>query len=87
VEQRFCFALPFCLRAPGALDVRAGAGVAPVEKKRTGPDVDGLVKLSGKVVIEPGKQELLDLRIAFSPGRGLWQARRLGAERIGHESV
>jgi glutamate formiminotransferase / 5-formyltetrahydrofolate cyclo-ligase len=87
VEQRLGLALPLGLRAAGALDVGAGARVTSIEEQRARPDVYGLVILSGKVVIQPGKQKLLDLRVTFGPGRGLLQARRLGAERIGHESV
>ena len=87
VKQRLGLALPLGLRAAGALDVSAGTRVTSIEKQRTRPDVYGLVILSGKVMIQPGKQELFDLRVAFGPGRGLWQARRLGTERIGHESI
>ena len=36
-----------------------------VEEERAGPDVDRLVVLPGKVMVQPGEQQLLDLRFAF----------------------
>src|SRR5438067_703051 len=62
-------------RAPWSAPFRRGAAAAassgarprmtPIEKQRTGPDVDRLLILRGKVVVEADEEQLLDLRIAI----------------------
>jgi len=71
VQQGFGFTLPLGLRAAGTFDVGASACVTAVEEERAGPDVDRLVVVASKVVIESGEQQLLDLRLAFCSGRRL----------------
>ena len=60
VHHLLRLALPFGQRTAGALDVRAGLAVAPLQEGDTGPDVDRLFVLSREIVIEPRQQELLD---------------------------
>ena len=66
-------------RAARALDVRARAGMVPVEKQRTRPDVDRLLILRREIVIEADEEELLDLRVAIDGGHGIVRGRHVAA--------
>jgi len=48
--------------------------MAAIEKERARPDVDGLVVLSGEIMIEASEQELFDLRVAICIRRGIERA-------------
>jgi glutamate formiminotransferase / 5-formyltetrahydrofolate cyclo-ligase len=87
VQQFFRFTLSLGERASGAIDVRTGAGMIPVEEQRSGPDVDRLIVLSGEIVIETGEEELLDLRLTIRFRHGLMRARRVVTKRVGHRLV
>jgi len=68
MEKLLCFALLLGERTAGTLDVRAGPSMAALEKRDSGPDVDGLFVSAFEVVIQPGKQKPLDQRIAIRIG-------------------
>ena len=71
--------------AASALDVRASPSMAALEKRHPGPDIDGLFVLAFEVVLEPGKEEPLDQRIAIRVGGPI--TGRRGAQRLGHETA
>ena len=82
LQQFLGLALAFGEGAARPLDVRACPGVAAIEKQHARPDADGVVVLRGEVVIEPGEQQLLDLRVAIRFRRGSEGAGAVGAKRI-----
>src|SRR5262249_38722594 len=84
VQQFFRFTLSLGERASSAIDVRAGAGMIPVEEQRSRPDVDRLIVLSGEIVIEAGEEQLLDLRLTIRFRHGPMRARPVGPKRGGH---
>jgi hypothetical protein len=43
--------------------------MAPIEKERARPDVDRAFVASSKVMVEAGKQQLLDFRVAIGVRR------------------
>src|SRR5262249_7976490 len=84
VQQLFGLTLPLGERAARPLDVRTRASVAPVEKQRSRPDVDGLLVVRGKIVVKAGQQQLFDLAVAISFRGLLKRPSAVGAKRIGH---
>ena len=74
--------LPLRERASRPFDVRASTAMATLEERDPGPDVDGLFVLPFEVVVEPGKQEPLDQRVAIRLG-GFLTGRRV-AQRLCH---
>ncbi len=82
VEQLFRLALPLSHGASGALDVRAGACVAAVEKQCARPDVDRLLELRGEVMVKSGEEQLLDLGVPIPVQRGVELARTIGRKRF-----
>jgi len=65
LQQFLRLALTLRHRAARTLDIGARPRMTPIEKQRTGPDVDRLLILRGKVVVEADEEQLLDLRIAI----------------------
>jgi hypothetical protein len=80
LDELVAFALPFGNRSTSTFYIRAGACMAPIEKERAGPNVDGEFVLSAEVVIQAREQQFLDACVAVA----LW-FRRGGSE--GSESV
>jgi hypothetical protein len=74
-------ALPLGLRTPRTLDIRASAAVVPIEEQDTRPEIDRLFVLIGEVLIETGKQQLLDSCVS------LGAAQRLGRSRVGTKVI
>ena len=48
--------------------------MAPVEKQRARPHIDGELVAGGEVVVEADEQELLDFRVAIRSGRRVVRA-------------
>jgi hypothetical protein len=69
VEQLLGAALALGERATRPIDVRASTRLAPIEKERARPDVDRAFEASSEVVVESGKQQLLDFRVAIGVRR------------------
>ena len=70
------FGLPLTLRERTArpFDVGAGTRMAAIEKQRPRPDVDRLVVVGRKVVIQAGEEQLLDFCVAIGVRRGFDRA-------------
>ena len=49
-------------------------GMAPIEKQHPRPDVDRLFVPCREVMVQPGKQQLFDLRIAIGIGHAVERA-------------
>ena len=82
MQQLVRFPLLLGQRTAGALDIRAGASMATLEKRHPRPDIDGLFVSAFEVVVEPGKEQPLDQRIAIRVGGPI--TGRRGAQRLGH---
>jgi hypothetical protein len=68
------------LRAARAVDIRTRAIVVPIEEQHARPEVDGLFVLTEEVLVEPGKEQLLDAGITLGCGQRL-RSVRVGTER------
>ena len=74
VQQLFRFAKLLGERAAGTVDVGSRPGMAPIEKQHPRPDVDRLFVPCREVMVQPGKQQLFDLRIAIGIGHAVERA-------------
>ncbi len=81
VDEGLHFALPFGDEAARPIDIGLGAGVAAVEKRDAGPDVDRLIEAAGEILVEAGEQQLLDA--AFAIG-GLGVSGEVARRGVGH---
>ena len=79
LQQFLRLALTLRHRAARTLDVGARPRMTPIEKQRTGPDVDRLLILCGKVVVEADEEQLLDLRIAIGFQRTIVRVGRIAS--------
>jgi hypothetical protein len=59
--------------------------MAALQKRHSGPDIDGLLVPAFEVVVKSGKQEPFDQRIAIRIGGPI--TGRRGAQRLGHEAL
>ena len=66
VDELFPFALALGNRAACTLDVRPRARMAAVQEQDAGPDVDGKLVLSGKIMVEAGQEQFLDARFTIA---------------------
>jgi hypothetical protein len=71
LQEFFGLSQPLGERAARPLDVRARPWMAAIQEEHAGPDVDRLIVLSRKVMIEADEQELLDLRVAIRLRHGI----------------
>ena len=85
MQQFLGLTLPLGDGAARALDVGTRARMAAIEKERTRPDVDRLIVLRRKVVIEADQQELFDLRVAIRAQRWIVRVRGIVAVRLDME--
>ena len=78
VDEFFRLALPLGDGAAGPFDVRPGTGVTAIDEQRAGPDVDGKLVLTAKVMIETAEKQLFQTRfpIPLRFGRGRREADR-----------
>ena len=74
--------LPLGKRAASPLDVGARTIVMTVEKNNARPDADRALILSAEIMIESGKEELLDSRLSVRFVMRLGLADRVGRQRI-----
>ena len=81
VNQGFDLALAFRDEAARAIDIGLGAGVAAVEKRDPGPDVDGVIEAAGEILVEAGEQQLLDAALALG---GLAISREVARRAVRH---
>jgi hypothetical protein len=81
MEGSLGFALPLCLSATCALDIRSRAIVLPIEEQHSAPEIDRVTITVREVLVEPRQQQLFDPRIAFERAQrlGRWA---FGAQRI-----
>jgi glutamate formiminotransferase / 5-formyltetrahydrofolate cyclo-ligase len=86
LHQLLRFALPFGKRTVSPLDVRPRARIAPIEKERAAPDVNRVVVVARKIVLETGYEQLFDLRVPIDLRRARIVV--ISAARLcpGHES-
>ena len=85
LQQLLRFPLPLGQCAACPFDVRPRPRMAPIEKQRACPDVDGLLVLCGEIVVQTGEQELLDLRIPIRFRRSVERMSWVVAKRVGHK--
>ena len=74
VQQLFGLPLTFRQRAARPFDVGTRTRMAAIEKQRPRPDVDRLVVVGRKVVIQAGEEQLLDFCVAIGVRRGVDRA-------------
>ena len=79
MKDRLRLPLQLGLRAARAIDIRTRAIVVPIEEQHARPEVDRLFVLTEEVLVEPGKEQLLDARIT------LGCAQRIRSVRVGTE--
>ena len=65
VDELFPLSLPLGYGAARPLDVGPGTSMAPIDEQGAGPDIDGELVLTRKVVVEAVQQEFFDARLAI----------------------
>ena len=84
LQQLLGLPVPLGQRAARTFDVGASPIVPALEKHDTRPDIDRLLELACKIVIETGEKELLDPGFAVGLARLARGLGCIGAQRIGH---
>ena len=86
VQHLFRFTLLLGECRSCTLDVRASAGMTAVQKEHPRPDVDRLLVVADKIVIETRQQQVFGLCVVLRP-RALERTKWLGSPGVGHETM
>ena len=80
MQHRLRLPLQLGLRTARAIDIGPRAIVMPIEEQDARPEIDRLFVLAEEILVEPGKKQLLDARIAIGCAQRV-RCVRVGTER------